>query len=229
MGCRLYFFLYFCTATNLGRSPQLLLVHSFSSWLSLIRYLSLVPSYLFCLNLLFDGGPTYQRLLTRSNSLIWASPPNEWHTSLSSLTASQRVKNYNLKGEKSTFEKQIWKKKKQLLLICCCFCKTNLKEEKQLLFFFSCLTLFLYSHCPLRYLRFRYFTKMYLIKSKSSVWLFAIGIRNHQKFPLRHDFGLQSEIATGYTETLEHILPGMQNFQKMNSTLQVQNITSGYL
>lgn len=130
MGCRLYFFLYFCTATKLGRSPQLLPAHSFSSQLSLIRYLSLVPSYLFCLNLLFDGGPTYQRLLTRSNSLIWASPPNEWHTSLSSLTASQRVKNYDLKGEKKHF----WKT--NILLICCWFCKNKFERRKTTPFFF---------------------------------------------------------------------------------------------
>lgn len=64
--CKLYIFLCFCTATKLGRSLQLLPIHSFNSWLNRVRYPSLVLSYLLCLNLLFDGAPSYQRLLTNS-------------------------------------------------------------------------------------------------------------------------------------------------------------------
>lgn len=108
MGCRLYFFLYFCTATKLGRSSQLLPVHSFSSWLSLVRYPSLEPSYLFHLNLLFDGAPAYQRLLTRSNSLLWASLPKEWHTSLWQQVRGLQIVIWR---KKKHIWKQIWKKK----------------------------------------------------------------------------------------------------------------------
>lgn len=117
MGCRLYFFLYFCTATKLGRSPQLLPIHSFSSWL----------------NLLFDGAPDYQRLLTRSNSLIFTSLPKEWHTSL-----SQRVRGLKIIIWKKI--KHLWKTnmKEEITtpFILLLFLKNNLQEEKQVLFFF---------------------------------------------------------------------------------------------
>lgn len=42
-------------------------------------------------------------------------------------------------------------------------------------------------------------------------------------------FDLQFEIATSWTETLDQITPGMQDLQKLNSALQVQNIANGYL
>lgn len=61
-------------------------------------------------------------------------------------------------------------KKKQLVLLFC--------------FVFSCLILSLYSTCPLRYLLYQ----EHLNKAKRSSQMFAIGIHNHQKSPLRHGF-----------------------------------------
>lgn len=81
MGCRLHFFLYYCTATKLGNLTQLLPIHSLSSRLSLVQIPVSGSAVVSHLPPLFDGAPVYQKLLTKSYSLIWAPLWDEWSTS----------------------------------------------------------------------------------------------------------------------------------------------------